>query len=129
MYLSPLWIEAHHAQEICQHGYNYLSLFQRLAQKAHDDGRMLFLYNAKVHMMCHLLRNLGWEAEVSMTRRALNQMMFGCQMDEDLIGKAARVSRHVSSKLEYTTRRTLQRWLIASYTAWRAAGMVKRCNH
>ena len=123
MYLAPLWIPADEARQISQHGFNYLQIFQRLAEKAANEGKMYFLLNPKIHMMCHIMRNLEWESELS--RLALNPLVWGVQMDEDAIGKSARLTRHVSAKPEFMIRRTLQRWLIKAYYAWKQAGLLK----
>lgn len=124
MYLAPLWIPAAEAREIATLGQEYLELFQAMAIQAANEGKRLFLFNAKVHMMCHIMRNLSWESELASL--CLNPMVWGVQLEEDLIGKAARVTRHVSSHPSFTMRRTLQRWLIASYSAWSKVGMLQR---
>lgn len=125
LFKAPLWIPKNDAKEICKHASNYLQLYQSLAWQASQERRPLFLFNAKVHMLSHVFRNLEWEAELS--EFCLNVMVWGVQLDEDLVGKASRLARHVSSKPAWTIERTLQRWLIASYAAWSKAGMYKRC--
>ena len=124
MYVAPLWIPAAKAREIAGHGLKYLETFQAMARKAKEEGRALFLFNSKIHMNDHIFRNLAWDAE--MAELSLNPLAWGVQLDEDLIGKAARLTRHVSSKPVFTIRRTLQRWLIAAHCAWSNAGMLKR---
>ena len=124
MYLAPLWIPASKAREIAGHGLKYLEIFQAMARKAREEGRALFLFTSKIHMNDHIFRNLAWEAEMS--ELCLNPLAWGVQLDEDLIGKAARLTRHVSSKPVFTIRRTLQRWLIAGHSAWSKAGMLQR---
>ena len=127
MYVAPLWIPAAKAREIAGHGLKYLETFQAMARKAKEEGRALFLFNSKIHMNDHIFRNLAWDAE--MAELSLNPLAWGVQLDEDLIGKAARLTRHVSSKPVFTIRRTLQRWLIAAHCAWSNAGMLKRIWH
>lgn len=124
MYLAPLWIPAAKAREIAAHGLKYLELFQAMARKAKEEGRALYLFNSKIHMNDHIFRNLAWEAE--MAELCLNPLAWGVQLDEDLIGKAARLTRHVSSRPVFQIRRTLQRWLIAGHSAWSKAGMLQR---
>ena len=124
MYLAPLWIDAAEAKVIAGHGLQFLEIYQALATQASREGRALFLYNSKIHMNDHIFRNLAWEAEMAPV--ALNPMTWGVQLDEDLIGKASRLTRHVSSKPAFTIKRTLQRWLIASFAAWSKAGMLER---
>ena len=127
MYVAPLWIPKQKAKNIAEHGLKYLELFQLLARKASTERRPLFLFNSKVHMNDHIFRNLAWEAE--MGDYALNPLVWGVQLDEDLIGKASRLTRHVSSIPHFTIRRSLQRWLIAGYHAWSKAGMLERIWH
>ena len=124
MYLAPLWIDAAEAKVIAGHGLKFLELFHQLAQQASREKRALFLYNSKIHMNDHIFRNLAWEAEMAPV--AMNPMSWGVQLDEDLIGKASRLTRHVSSKPAFTIKRTLQRWLIAGFSAWSRAGMLER---
>ena len=109
---------------IAGHGLKYLEMYKDLATQAAGEGRALFLYNSKLHMNDHIFRNLAWEAEMAPV--ALNPMAWGVQLDEDLIGKASRLTRHVSSKPAFTIKRTLQRWLIASFAAWSKAEMLER---
>ncbi len=125
LFKAPLWIPRDEAKEICKHASKYFELYQALAWQASQEGRALFLFNAKVHMLSHLFRNLEWETELS--DFCLNIMVWGVQLDEDLVGKASRLTRHVSSKPAFTIQRTLQRWLIAAYSAWEKAGMYRRC--
>ena len=125
MYLAPLWIPSDEAKIISDHGFRYLRCFRSLAEQASRAGTPLFLYNTKIHMMTHILRNLEWEAELA--EFCLNPLVLGVQLDEDLIGKASRLARHVSSAPYFTIKRTLQRWLIASYTSWSKSGMLQRC--
>lgn len=97
-----------------------------MAEQATRDRRALFLFNSKFHMLVHIFRNLSWESE--MAGLCLNPMIWGVQLDEDLIGKASRLTRHVSSKPEFTIKRTLERWLVASFGAWSKAGLIDRCG-
>lgn len=126
MYLSPLWIPSARAKKISDHGMRYLKLYAQLASKANQEGKPLFLYNAKIHMLTHVLWNLGWESE--MADSCMNPMIWGVQLDEDLIGKASRITRHVSATPYFTMFRTLQRWLITSHKAWVQEGMLTRCD-
>ena len=123
MYLLPLWIPASDAKRICGYAFCYLRLYQQMAVQASQEGRMLFLFNAKSHMLSHIFRVLSWESELSSL--CMNPLCWGVQLDEDLIGKASRVSRHVTSKPHFQIRRTLERWLISSQFAWTKSGMLK----
>lgn len=126
LYLSPLWIQSQDAKMISNHGFKYLELYEEMARQASDQGQPLFLYNAKIHMICHILRNLSWEAELANV--ALNPMVWGVQLEEDLVGKASRLVRHVSSTPYYASKRSLQRWLIAAHRAWVKSEMITRCD-
>lgn len=126
MYVAPLWIPSDHAKVICNHGFTYLKMWREMAHQAAHERKALFLYNSKIHMLTHILRNLEWEAELAYY--TLNPMVWGVQLDEDLIGKACRLARHVSSNPYFMVRRSLQRWLIASYTSWSKSRMLNRCD-
>ena len=63
-----------------------------------------------------------WQADLSDV--VLNPMVFGVQMEEDLVGKSCRILRRVSPQV--AVEKTLRRYLIAAADAWSKANMWKR---
>lgn len=51
-----------------------------------------------------------------------NPMLFACQIDEDTVGKASRLSRKVNIRL--VAQRALDRYLTAAYTAFAKAKLL-----
>ena len=122
LYLLPLWVPSMDAQQIAKAAFRYLSLFMQLANLAAQNGETMWLLNSKCHMMVHLFKNFSWEAEMNCF--ALNPLALGVQMDEDLIGKTAKINRKVAPALQI--KRTLQRYLVSAFAAWNSAGMIER---
>lgn len=122
LYLLPVWVPSKTAKEISQDAFRYLNLYMRLANIASQEGEMLWLFNAKAHMLSHIFRNFSWESELS--DLALNPLVLGVQLEEDLVGKCARLNRRVAPAIQI--KRTLQRYLVGAFSAWVDAGMINR---
>lgn len=122
LYLKPLWIPSAQAREISCLAFRYLENFMKLANHAVRSGQMMWLFNSKAHMLAHIFKNFNWEAE--MAALALNPLSLGVQMEEDMVGKTARLNRRVAAPLQI--QRTLQRYLTGSFDVWREAGMIER---
>lgn len=120
--MQPLWVPSRIAREISQLAFRYLETYMRLANLAAQNRQMMWLFNSKAHMLAHIFKNFNWEAE--MAQYALNPLSLGVQMEEDMVGKVARVNRRCAPALQVL--RTLQRYLTGAFTAWCDAGMIER---
>lgn len=122
LYLQPLWVPSRDAQSIAQQAFVYMDLFMQLAGIASQQSETMWLLNSKCHMLSHIFKAFNWEAELA--EYALNPLSLGVQMEEDLIGKSARINRHVAPALQI--QRTMQRYLVATFGAWCDAKMIDR---
>lgn len=122
LFAAPLWIPKDQAVSIANKAFTFLNLYMQMASEAAQEGRLLFLLNAKAHMMSHIFRSMLWQADLS--ELALNPLTFGVQMEEDVVGKCSRLLRRVSPQA--AVQQTLRRWLIAAATAWSNEGMWVR---
>lgn len=122
LYQLPLWIPRSTALEIAEQGMTHLTSYVRIAKRAFDLKLPLFPITSKLHAMDHIFRRLRWEADIS--ANCLNPLAWGVQMDEDVIGRACKLSRRCSPR--ETVLRTLQRYLEAAHLAWEGEGW--RCR-
>ena len=65
-----------------------------------------------------------WTARSTASSAGLccSPMMFGCQMDEDVVGKASRLSRRVN--IRKVSQRALDRYLVAAFAAYSKAKLL-----
>lgn len=95
---------------IAQQGIKFLELYSDLARLAHVKGVQKFPLQPKFHYLNHTWLDMLNRSEKS--RWILNPLVFACQMQEDFIGKPARISRRVSPKA--VSHRVLQRSFAAT---------------
>ena len=96
----------------------YLLGFMMLAEKAYEAKVPLFPIVSKAHGLDHVFRSLRWQSDIS--DFAMNPMIYGVQLQEDLIGRSCKLARRVSPR--QTVLRTLQRYLEAAHVAWEREG-------
>ena len=119
-YREDVWVERSRALEISQHGFAFLRLHGRCAQRAHDANRPLFIFMPNLHRLHHLFFCLHDQAQVA--SKCLNVMIWNCQVEEDYIGRPSRTSRRVAT--QQVIRRTLQRALEASFAKFVSSGFL-----
>ena len=118
MYSSDLWLEPSLSHQIGGKGMEFLQLYQQLAKVSHDQGEALYPYMPKAHIVHHVM------LRCATSRGAiLNPLTFGVQVDEDFIGKKARLARRVGPG--QVILRVLQRSLAVSYAYWHEMGFIK----
>ena len=122
LFKEPLWVPSEKAKQISMKAFRYLELYMNLAKLAFQQNEMMWLFNSKAHMLSHIFKNFNWEAE--MGPLALNPLALGVQMEEDMVGKSARINRRVSPPLQI--QRTIQRYLAGSFAVWHDAEMIDR---
>lgn len=102
-------------------GMEFLSTYAYVARAMFDGGRpSLWPLYPKLHFMHHMLLQL--KEQTQQHGFSQNPVSTACQMDEDVIGKVSRLSRRVS--IRTTMQRTMDRYVIAAYDAWRTAGLI-----
>lgn len=121
MFRAEAFLSADEAKVIADAGFAFLACYAKQAQAQFGLGRPhAFPLYPKLHAFHEVLINVE-----DMARRhgfCLNPICFSCQMDEDAIGRTARLSRVVSSRK--TMFRTIGRWLVQACTAFREAGLI-----
>ena len=120
LYREGVWIESARALEISAHGLKFLRLHGLLAHRAFREQKALFIYMPNLHRLHELFFLLQDYARKS--EYAISPLIWGCQVEEDFIGRPSRVSRRVNSRR--TMLRTLQRSLEAAYASFVESGLL-----
>ena len=122
LYRSQVWLSRQEARNIGEAGMEYARVYMSLTRQAYTAGRPLFLIASKIHALDHIFRDLLRQSDIS--EAALNPMIWGVQMDEDLIGRTCKISRRVSPR--ETVLRSFQRYMESAQAAWDREGMRRR---
>ena len=122
LYRQKLWLTRESTMNITRHGFEFLRLNGRLAQKAFQEGRALFLFMPNLHRLHHVFFLMHDQA--SRAEYTLSPLIHCCQVEEDFIGRPSRVSRRVSPRL--AALRTLQRSLMATHSHFVDAGLLRK---
>jgi hypothetical protein len=113
LYHADLWIPRVEAARIVKHGQYFLKAYCYLAWLSHQKGEPKFSFKPKFHMVQEavigLKRGLGKDF-------VYNIIAESCSIDEDMVGRMAYITRHVSPRL--TAQRTLERYLTQVRFAW-----------
>ena len=122
LYNAPLFLERLECEYVCSRGMYFVQTYTALASKCFALNRShLYPLFPKLHAVHHIFLTLHQQA--TNHGYGANPLAASCQLDEDTIGRVARVSRRVSSRL--VIRRTLQRHLMTSWQVWRDAGLLR----
>lgn len=121
LYRAGAFLTAQEASFISTQGLEFLKVYALMADRMYRKNKQfLFLLYPKLHMLHHVLlqvRSKGLSCET-----CLSPMLFATQMDEDAIGRAARLSRRVS--IRKVGQRTLERVLTSAFAAYSKAGLL-----
>ncbi|CAK9068436.1 unnamed protein product [Durusdinium trenchii] len=96
LYHEGLFIRAPVARGIALRGLKFLHGYAKLAKMAFDRGQKRFALIPKGHYLHHQVLDLLHQSERS--RWCPNLLMYGCQLQEDYVGRPSRISRRVSPK-------------------------------
>ena len=100
---------------------NFLEIYYGMAVEMFGRGRQwMYPLYPKAYIYHHLILQMLWQAKAC--DQSVNPLLYACQMDEDMIGKASRLSRRVNIRL--TASRSLDRYLTAAYSAMVDAGVL-----
>lgn len=99
-------------------GMHFLRCYSKLASKALELERPLFVYKPKIHYFHHILIDL--QCVLQRGGKPLNPLAYSCAMAEDFIGRASLLSRRVSPVT--TQWRVLQRYLAGAFDIWHRDG-------
>ena len=120
LYDCDAFLSAEQCAFISEAGRTFLTSYVELARRCFQDRKPLYPLLPKIHLMDHFIYKMwrdGWEVGLSD-----NPLQVACQMDEDMVGKASRISRRVSIRLQIL--RTFQRYLICCHDAFTEASWI-----
>ena len=110
MYDHNLWLPRHCAAKLYSDIHLFLTAYRALAflslHKWHFTG---FAMKSKLHMIAHTKHDLLEWLSDPFVHWIPNPQIWGCEMNEDVVGKVSRLSRRVSTRLP---QRTLELYLI-----------------
>ncbi|CAK9027521.1 unnamed protein product [Durusdinium trenchii] len=95
LYRAGAFLTENECVFVSEQGLAYLDTYAHLANAMFRAGKQwLFPLYPKLHIFHHIILEVKQQGLAVKT--ACNPTMWGCQMDEDLVGKASRLSRRVS---------------------------------
>lgn len=122
LYESPLFLDRTESLFAAKKVLDFLRMYQELAVRQWQKSLPhLFPLYPKLHVFHHIGLQLLHDS--SACGFACNPISVATQVDEDLIGRTARVSRRVS--IRTVMDRTLQRYLISCKASWIKAGLLR----
>ena len=122
LYESPLFLDRTESLFAAKKVLDFLRIYQELAVRQWQKSLPhLFPLYPKLHVFHHIGLQLLHDS--SACGFACNPISVATQVDEDLIGRTARVSRRVS--IRTVMDRTLQRYLISCKASWIKAGLLR----
>ena len=114
LYKSELFLEQGLARSVAQAGWHVLAAYGRLAQLTFDAGNPKFTLIPKLHMYWHVVYSLHKDS--MSCAWVLNPMAESCSVEEDVIGRYAFLTRHVSPRQRVI--RSLDRYLTQVQLLW-----------
>ena len=111
MYEAEAFIQPQQAEDIAERGLRFLRRYSWLAKQAQETSQSLFLLTPKARSLHHIMLDLLVPAKRGAA--PLNPICYSCQMDEDFLGYAARLSRRCEPRR--CSERVIQRHLQGCY--------------
>ena len=113
-YEQDLWLDRGSKNIILNAGNHFLQASSQLAVLNFRLRKNFFPITPKHHMMYHVLKTIQWQGDIC--AYAWNPLSEFCAMDEDFIGRIAKISRNVSPRT--TCLRVVQRYLLYCRSMW-----------
>ena len=113
-YEQDLWLDKPSKNVILSAGNHFLQACSKLAVLNYRLRRNFFPITPKHHMMYHVLKCVQWQGDICVY--AWNPLSEFCAMDEDFIGRIAKVSRNVSPRAACI--RCVERYLLFCRAMW-----------
>ena len=120
LYSSDVWIYNPDATDYAEMGLRFLRRYAVAAAVVHKEGRKLFQFQPKSHALHKVFLLMLFQARSK--GFTINPAVYSVQPDEDLIGRASRLSRRVHPSQQ--VRRVLERYLQGAYSEWVRAGFI-----
>ena len=110
-YLHGLWLTKRCASRLCSDMKRFMKIYHCLAFWSRTKHNFTaFGMKSKLHMLCHTHHDLEVWTRDSTVQRVPNPQIWGCESNEDVIGRIARLSRRCAYK--QGPKRTLELYLI-----------------
>ena len=123
MYKADLWLNKSQCLDISRNGLRFIRRFEELAKQSRDQGKNLFELAPKIHPLQKIFLRLHWGAAQDIEQ--LNPLSVSVQQCEDFISRPSRLARRVTGG-QRAPERVMDRYLMASYPQWIAAGYLVR---
>lgn len=124
LYKADAFLSREQCDYVSSRGLEFLRIYNGLAVKMFADGKpWLFPLYPKLHVFHEMNLQIKFDGETPLTGTSFNPLVWGCQVDEDQIGRTARLSRRVSVRTQM--QRTLERYLVNAYSAFVRAGLLR----
>ena len=114
LYCSDFWLCGTRCADVISAGEHFLAASARVAKLSFEMGESRFAITPKFHMLFHIVKHVSWQFDVATF--AMNPILESCAMDEDHVGRVARLARSVSPR--GVCSRTLQRYLLQLQEVW-----------
>lgn len=114
LYNSDMWLSREVALECIKSGTYFRSTYGFLAASSAGKGQTRFPWLPKIHSFEEII--FAMECQCKLSTYVLNPLVESCQLDEDFIGHAAFITRHVSPRL--MALRTFNRYLTQIMISW-----------
>ena len=113
LYGSGFWLTKEEASRCAGAGMRFLHAYATVANLCVVAGRLRFPMAPKIHYLHHSFRQLYLQKDLM--DWSPSPLRCSVQLDEDLVGKVARISRRVGNFLQM--QRTMQRYKVAAHLA------------
>ena len=121
LFRSEAFLSESESSFVAEQGLRFLECYYMLANEMYRQRKpFLWPLYPKLHSFHHLMLDVKYSGERS--KLAINPLLHSCQMDEDLVGRASRLSRRVS--IRKVASRTIDRYLTAAYAALNKEGLL-----
>ena len=120
LHREKLWIPSARALFIANRGFLFLKYYGQLAYQAFKEGRPMFTFMPNLHRCHHLMfcmKDMALRGPL-----VLNILTWSCAMEEDFIGRPARLSRRTHARTLML--RVMERALEACYAKYVESGLI-----
>ena len=122
LYRAGAFLTENEAAFASEQGLQFLRAYASLAESMYMESKQwLWPLYPKLHVFHHIMLEMHYTG--TRVKTCPNPMLFACQIDEDVVGKASRLSRKVNIRL--VAQRALERYLTAAYTAFAKAKLLQ----
>ena len=114
IYSNDVFIPSSTSKELCDCLYNWMQAYSFLAHQSFQTGLAMYPLYPKLHAVHKIGHEMRWQERSC--QFVFNPATTSCSIDEDMVGRTAFLSRHVSPR--QIIRRTLQRYVCHIQILW-----------